>query len=178
MAHHQAQIMKSLVLLLSLTVLWGCASKAQTIPGTNIPETRVNRAIIDTVEQYRLAVERKDNSALLLMASKRYWEDGGTPTGSDDYGYEGLREVLSTRFKNAEDIRYSLRYMNVARRCQNPEDPDSNSDCRAYVDVLVDASFSIVNAHGQRVRPDMRDQNQLVLEWDPQAERWLFLSGM
>lgn len=170
--------MKSLVLLLSLTVLWGCATKAQTIPGTNIPENRVNRAIIDTVEQYRLAVERKDTSALLLMASKRYWEDGGTPTGSDDYGYEGLREVLSTRFQNAEDIRYSLRYMNVARRCQNTEDAESNSGCRAYVDVLVDASFSIVNAHGQRVRPDMRDQNQLVLEWDPQAERWLFLSGM
>lgn len=170
--------MKSLVLLLSLTVLWGCASKAQTIPGTNIPENRTNRAIIDTVEQYRLAVERKDTSALLLMASKRYWEDGGTPTGGDDYGYEGLREVLGTRFKNAEDIRYSLQYKNVVRRCPSTEDPSSNNGCRAYVDVLIDASFSIVNAHGQRVRPDMRDQNQLVLEWDPEAERWLFLSGM
>lgn len=169
--------MNRLVLLLSLTVLWGCASKAQTIPGTKIPENRTNRAIIDSVEQYRLAVERKDTAALLLMASKRYWEDGGTPTGGDDYGYEGLREVLSKRFKSAEDIRYSLRYMNVARRCQS-EDPEGNSGCRAYVDVLIDASFSIVNAHGQRVRPDMRDQNQFVLEWDPQVERWLFLSGM
>lgn len=178
MAHHQAQFMKRLVLLLSLAVLWGCASKAQTIPGTQIPENRTNREIIDAVEQYRLAVERKDTAALLLMASKRYWEDGGTPTGGDDYGYEGLREVLSSRFKAAEDIRYSLRYMNVARRCQSNEDPESNSSCRAYVDVLIDASFSIVNAHGQRVRPDMRDQNQFVLEWDPQAERWLFLSGM
>lgn len=170
--------MKRLVLLLSLAVLWGCASKAQTIPGTKIPETKSNRAILDAVEQYRLAIERKDTSALLLMASKRYWEDGGTPTGGDDYGYEGLREVLSTRFKNVEDIRYSLRYMNIARRCQGDGDPESNQGCRAYVDVLIDASFSMVNAQGQAIRPDMRDQNQFILEWDPQSERWVFLAGM
>jgi len=178
MTHHHVQTMKRLVLLLSLTVLWGCASKAQSIPGTKIPETKANRAILDVVEQYRLAVERKDTAALLLMASKRYWEDGGTPTGGDDYGYDGLRTVLSTRFKNVEDIRYSLRYMNVARRCQSDGDAESNSGCRAYVDVLIDASFSMVNAHGQAVRPDMRDQNQFVLEWDPQVERWVFISGM
>jgi hypothetical protein len=178
MAHHQTQIMKRLGLFLSLIVLWGCAPKAQSIPGTKIPENRTNRAIIEVVEQYRLAIERKDTAALVLMASKRYWEDGGTPTGGDDYGYDGLREVLSSRFKKVDDIRYSLRYMNIARRCQGKDDPESNSGCRAYVDVLIDASFSLVNAHGQEVRPDMRDQNQFVLEWDPQAERWLFLSGM
>ena len=44
------------------------------------------------------------------------------------------------------------------------------------VDVLVDASFTVANAVGQPKRPDKRDQNQLVLEWD--GHRWLFLSGM
>jgi len=156
----------------------GCSSKAQTIPGTAIPESPTNRNVVDTVEQYRLAVERKDTPALLLMASQSYWEDGGTPTGSDDYGYEGLREVLNNRLRTAGDIRYSLRYMNVARRCPPEGNAETNEGCRAYVDVLVDASFSMVNAYGETVRPDMRDQNQFVLEWDAEAERWLFLSGM
>lgn len=171
--------MTKLALLLSTTaLLLGCSSKAQTIPGTKIPETSANRSVVDTVEQYRMAVERKDTAALLLMASQSYWEDGGTPTGSDDYGYEGLREVLDMRLRNAADIRYSLRYMDIARRCQAGGDPSTNEGCRAYVDVLIDASFSMVNAYGEATRPDMRDQNQLVLEWDPEGQRWLFLSGM
>ena len=45
----------------------------------------------------------------------------------------------------------------------------------AYVEVLVDASYTISTAGGP-VRQEMRDQNQLVLEFD--GRRWLFLSGM
>ena len=48
--------------------------------------------------------------------------------------------------------------------------------CRAAVDVMIDASFTITNAAGKSQRPDKRDQNQLVLEWN--GQRWLFLSGM
>ena len=50
--------------------------------------------MLDACEEYRLAVERGDADALMLMAHKQYWEDSGTPSGSDDYGYEGLRNVL------------------------------------------------------------------------------------
>jgi len=153
-----------------------CGSQAVTIPETNIPDTPANRQIIETVERYRVAVESKDIAALLLMASEGYREDAGTPSGRDDYGYEGLREVLQTRFKKATDIRYALRYVSVYRRCKQGNDPASNDGCRAYVDVLIDASFSIDSSTGGTMRPDMRDQNQLVLEWN--GDRWLFLSGM
>ena len=42
--------------------------------------------------------------------------------------------------------------------------------------MLIDASFTIADAIGKPERPDKRDQNELVLEWD--GRRWLFLSGM
>ena len=42
--------------------------------------------------------------------------------------------------------------------------------------MLIDASFTVTNAYGKPSRPDKRDQNQLVLEWD--GKRWMFLSGM
>lgn len=161
--------------LIALVAICGaCASKVQTIPGTKIPDSQDNREVIEAVEQYRLAVERKDTAALLLMASKSFWEDGGTPTGSDDYGYDGLRSVLEQRFARASDIRYSMRYMNVYRRCQ--EGGKDQKGCRAYVDVMIDASFSVVDALGNTIRRDMRDQNQLVLEWN--GGKWQFLSGI
>ncbi len=139
-------------------------------------DNQINRDIIQVVENYRMAVERKDAAALMLMASKDYWEDAGTPTGKDDYGYDHLREVLTGRFQNAEDVRYSLRYMDISRRCPAGQAKDNNTGCRAYVDVLVDASFSVKDARGQTVRRDKRDQNQFVLAWD--GETWKFLSGM
>ncbi|HLU67599.1 MAG TPA: hypothetical protein VKZ63_15055 [Kofleriaceae bacterium] len=143
----------------------GCAAQAEYIPGTRVEQSPDNQLIIDRLEDYRMAVERKDAAALMLMASKRYWEDAGTPSGADDYGYQGLQEILSGRLQQVDGIRYSMKYMNIERRGD-----------RAYVDVLVDASYTVQNALGEEVRADMRDQNQFVLEWD--GKQWLFLSGM
>jgi len=149
----------------------GCAARVSYVPGTRIPYSDANNAVLQAVEEYRLAVERGDADHLMLMASKQYWEDSGTPTGSDDYGYDGLRNVLLARLQKASDIRYSMRYMDVRQTCK-----DVQPGCKAAVDVLIDASFTITDVLGKPKRPDKRDQNELVLEWD--GHRWLFLSGM
>ena len=156
------------VLHLALTLgiaLAGCAAEVEYIPGTRVGNSAENQALIDRIENYRMAVERKDASGLVLMASKRYWEDAGTPSGSDDYGYQGLQEILTGRFQQVDAIRYSMKYVNVSRKGD-----------KAFVDVLIDASFTVKDARGQEMRADMRDQNQFVLEWD--GKQWLFLSGM
>ncbi len=155
-----------------LVAIAGCAKKQNYVPGTRISYTHPNQAVLDACEEYRLAVERGDADALMLMAHPQYWEDSGTPSGSDDYGYEGLRNVLLTRLLKASDIRYSIRYVGVNQQCKG----DLAKGCRAAVDILVDASFTVTNAYGKAARPDKRDQNQLVVEWD--GRRWLFLSGM
>jgi hypothetical protein len=158
--------------LFVLTLVAACAAHGTYVPGTRIPYSDQNKAVLDACEEYRLAVERGDADALMLMAHKQYWEDSGTPSGADDYGYEGLRNVLMTRLAKASDIRFSMRYMNVAQSCP----ADLKPGCRAAVDVLIDASYTITDVLGKPKRPDKRDQNQLVLEWD--GHRWLFLSGM
>lgn len=159
------------VLLLAL-VAAGCAAKVSYVPGTRIPYSDSNKSVLDAVEAYRLAVEKGDADGLMLMAHKQYWEDSGTPTGADDYGYEGLRNVLLTRLGKASDIRYSMRYMEVRQTCTK----DLHAGCRAAVDVLIDASYTITDVLGKPKRPDKRDQNELILEYD--GHRWLFLSGM
>ena len=160
-------------LLLAIGTIAACARNGSYVPGTKIPYSVVHKSVLDACEEYRLAVERGDADALMLMAHKQYWEDSGTPSGSDDYGYEGLRAVLTTRLQRASDIRYSVRYMAVGHNC---DDNDPKAGCKAAVDVLIDASYTVTSAMGTPKRPDKRDQNQLVLEYD--GKRWLFLSGM
>ncbi len=160
-------------LILALIVLASCAHQSgHYVMGTKIPFSVNNQAVLKACEEYRLAVERGDADALMLMAHKQYWEDSGTPSGSDDYGYEGLRNVLLTKLLKATDIRYSVRYIAIHEQCEG----DLAPGCRAAVDILIDASYTVTNAYGKAARPDKRDQNQLVLEWD--GHRWLFLSGM
>jgi hypothetical protein len=155
-----------------LIVLAACHAQVKYVAGTRVPYSDANDSVLKACEEYRLAVERADVDQLMLMAHKQYWEDSGTPQGGDDYGYDGLRNVLLTRLPRASDIRYTMRYVDVHQTCPT----DLKPGCRAAVDVLIDASFTITNALGKAVRPDKRDQNQLVLEWD--GHRWLFLSGM
>ena len=162
--------MKGLLLIAAIS-LGACAHQVTYVPGTQVVSSPANKSVLDTCEEYRLAVERGDADALMLMAHKQYWEDSGTPSGSDDYGVEGLRNVLLSRLQKANDIRYSMRYVAVHQQCV-----ELKPGCRAAVDVLIDASFTIANPLGRPTRPDKRDQNQLVLEWD--GHRWLFLSGM
>jgi hypothetical protein len=162
-----------------LVLLIACAHPKVYVPGTRIPLSDANKSVLDACEGYRLAVERQDVDALMLMAHRQYWEDSGTPTASDDYGYDGLRNVLFERLTKVTDIRYTLRYVNVTQTCgilHAPDEQHGVPPCRAAVDVFIDASFTIMNAFGKPIRPDKRDQNQLVLEWD--GRRWLFLSGM
>ena len=166
--------MKLVICFLLLAAAVGCGAHAHGnyVGGTRIPYSPANESVLQACEQYRLAVERGDADALMLMAHKQYWEDSGTPSGSDDYGYEGLRNVLLTRLLKASEIRYSMRYVAVHQQCPK----DLHQGCMAAVDVLIDASYTIANAYGKASRPDKRDQNQLVLQYD--GKRWLFISGM
>jgi hypothetical protein len=165
--------MTRLSLFLAIAAIAACGRHGSSVAGTKVPYSAANKSVLDACEEYRLAVERGDAEALMLMAHKQYWEDSGTPSGGDDYGYEGLRNVLTTRLQKATDIRYSVRYMAVHQTCAGDE---LKPGCKAAVDILIDASFTVTSAMGQPKRPDKRDQNQLVLEWD--GRRWLFLSGM
>ncbi|MDX2088935.1 MAG: hypothetical protein SFX73_13845 [Kofleriaceae bacterium] len=149
-----------------------CGGNASYVRGTKITYTKNNQSVLNAVEEYRLAVERADADALMLMAHKEYWEDSGTPTGTDDYGYEGLRNVLVERLGKASEIRYTMRYMSVSQQCKEELEPG----CRAAVDVIINASYTIQDVNGKPLRLDKRDQNQLMLEWN--GQRWLFISGM
>jgi hypothetical protein len=143
--------------------LSACAIVA-TIPGTRVPDTRINREILDLCERYRHALEDKDAATLLTLAHPNYYEDSGTPLGADDYGYDGLKEVLARRLAALKMVRYNIEYRKVEVEGHH-----------ARVDIRYDASFQIATEMGDRWE---RKQNDKRIELENDGRRWLIIAGM
>jgi hypothetical protein len=146
----------------------GCGH-ATTIPGTNIVATDANREIIDTIEEYRQRLVEKNVDALLLLASDKYFEDGGTPQANDDYGFSGLASLLSSRLQRVESIRYDIQYKSIK----------IGKDGRAEVEAFLSGAFELQGEVGERYRR-VSDFHRFGLEHSVNGgtSKWKFVSGM
>jgi hypothetical protein len=152
--------MKRFCLVLALA---GCAT-VNLIPGTKVPDNRANRELLDVLERYRHAMEDRDATTLLALAHPNYYEDSGTPLANDDYGYEGLRDVLARRLSALRTLRYNIEYRRV-----------SITGHHAQVDIRYDASFQLATEMGDRWE---RKQNDKRIELENDGRRWLIIAGM
>ena len=146
------------------TAIAGCGH-TRFLAGTTIPATEDNLAVVETVEQYRACLIEKNIDGLLLLASKRYFEDGGTPQANDDYGYEGLRAILTSRLGRVQSLRYDIEYQKVTLRGDQAE-----------VDAFLNGAFELQSETGERYRR-VNDHHRFVLERQSNG-KWRFLNGM
>jgi hypothetical protein len=149
--------------LLLLGGMAGCAHQ-DFFPGTTIVRTEENRKIIETVEQYRRRLVERNVEGLLVLASPKYFEDSGTPRSDDDYGFEGLRQVLASKLKRVKSLRYEIEYRSIRV-----------SGGQAEVHVFLDGSFELAADSGDRYRR-VNDYHRFTLEQE--EERWKFVAGM
>jgi hypothetical protein len=141
----------------------GCAHQ-RMVGGTSVPDTEDNRKLLETIEQYRQRLVEKNVEGLLLLASDRYFEDSGTPSAIDDYGYDGLKYVLANRLTRLRSIRYDIQYRS-AKVEQN----------RAEVECFLSGAFEIIGESRESYRR-IGDHHRFVLERS--GDKWKFLSGM
>jgi hypothetical protein len=146
----------------------GCGH-GRYLPGTTIAATDANREILDTIEEYRMKLMDKNVEGLLLLASDKYFEDGGTPQPNDDYGYSGLAAILGSRLQRVESIRYDIQYKNLK----------IGADGRAEVDAYLSGAFELQGEAGERFRR-IADFHRFVLERSTTggSAKWKFISGM
>jgi hypothetical protein len=157
---------------LFLTMLVGAASMGLAscahqdfFPGTTIVRSEENRRIIEVIEQYRRRLIERNVAGLLALASPRYFEDSGTPRSDDDYGYEGLKQVLTTKLQRIKSLRYDIEYRSIRR-----------TGSAAEVEVFIDGSFELASAEsGDRYRR-VNDYHRFVL--DQENDKWKLISGM
>lgn len=151
-----------LVVLASWTVLTGCG--ASKIPNTDVDDNSFNRKVIEFVEQYRKAVEKRDVGSLLHLASSAYLDDNGSPSGHDDIDYEGLKSKLAKWQQSVTDVRYEIRYRRVSTTARE-----------VFVDYTYTASFRLKTADNGRWARRLAD-NRLVLTRS--GETFRIVSGM
>ena len=153
----------SLALLVVLTAVAGC--KHEYIPNTDVDDTDDNRKVVAFCEKYRHAVERKDIAQLLMLAHPEYYEDGGNIDASDDIDFAGLKSYLTTKFGDAEGIRYEIRYRWVIVKEE-----------RIFVDYTFSASFRIPSDTGNDLWQRKVSDNRLELV--PGGEDFRIVGGM
>src|SRR5262249_15165257 len=122
------------VLLAVAIALGGGCPHQEPIPGTTVADTKENRKSLDTVETYRQRLSERDVEGLLVLASERYFEDSGTPRADDDYGYQGLKQVLTGRLSRVRALHYEIQYRNVRITGE-----------RAEVEVFLNGSFDLLS---------------------------------
>jgi hypothetical protein len=142
----------------------GACAHTEYFPGTTILRNEENVKIIETIEQYRRRLLEHNVDGLLVLASQTYFEDSGTPRSDDDYGFEGLKQVLANKLKLVKSLRYEIEYRNINVRGN-----------RAEVEVFLDGSFELAAEAGDRYRR-VNDYHRFVLEHE--NEQWKFVRGM
>jgi len=140
-------------------------SKPQLIGNTKIVDKPINRTLIEVIEDYRRSVEKKDIPRILYHTHFSYRDEAGTTDPKDDIDYEGLKDVLKSRIKRAEKIRYRIDYQHV--------DVDLNV---ARVDVWIDATFTYKEEQLPPRYQRYTDNHRFSLIFD--HDRWQLTSGL
>jgi len=142
----------------------GC-DRQKLIPNTKVADTKDNREIISVIEAYRKAMESRDAGRILSLVHPTYNDNAGTPEGSDDVDYEGLKKLLGSRFKRATKIRYRIEYQELQTTGRDTQ-----------VDTYIDATFVYEPEQGLARWRRLTDFNRFRLLRD--GNRWLFVGGL
>ena len=97
---------KAVWIIMALGLFGLSACSTRYIEGTKIPDSDEAREVIQVVEIYRKALERRDVDFLAAMASPRYFEKNGNSNSQDNYDFNGLLGFLqSPEFRSVSQVR-------------------------------------------------------------------------
>jgi len=154
---------RALGLAAVLAALASCAPAM--VPGTQIPDTKVNRELLRQVELYREAVERKDAPAVLDLVSETYFDTRGHP---DDptyhWDYKRVKEELPQELATVKDVRVEI----IPRRIEVKDD-------RARVSYLFTEDFT---AHLPSGDVPKHESELNRMEFQKIDKRWLITRGL
>jgi hypothetical protein len=127
---------------------------------SSVDKPNPTRDVLGVCEKYRQAMEARDVPALIALAHPKYHETAGTPSPDDDYDYEGLKQILTTRLRAIKGVRLKLTYLKTTVEAD-----------RARIEVKQDGSFLM----GDRWVPV---QDTHIIELQRDGKRWLISAGM
>ncbi len=97
------QVIPGLLLALAMS---GCMP--HKLAGTDIDDTSETRAVLDVVNLYRAAVERRNAQEVINLTDESFRDDGGSVNPDDDLDYKSLFTVLPGRLLKLRDVKLDL----------------------------------------------------------------------
>jgi hypothetical protein len=88
-----------------LACLLAAACSHATIAGTNIRDNPQNRAVLDLFARYKQALEARDVTAILSLATPDYSDPGDPARGIGPVDHAGLQERLKTDLAKVTGLR-------------------------------------------------------------------------
>ena len=149
-------------LLPLLALLAACAPSR--IPGTEVPDSRENRAVYEVIRQYGEALRKKDAAAILLLVAPDYYDGSGTPDPGDDVSRDTLVKSLASDLARVEAVALDMGVKRI----------DVNGD-EARAEVFYDAAYRVVTATGP-VAKRPSDLNQM--RFRRMGGAWKITSGL
>jgi hypothetical protein len=122
-------------LLPLLALLAACAPSR--IPGTEVADSKENRAVYEVIRQYGEALRKRDAAAILLLVSPDYYDGSGTPDAGDDVNREILVKYLAEDLSRVESVAVD---MGVKRIDVNVNE--------ARAEVFYDAAYRVITPAG------------------------------
>jgi len=160
----------------ALLFVVSCATTA--IPGTDIPDTPENRAVLEVFFRYVEAVKAKETDKLLALVSEHYLDHNGTDDASDDVDYEGIKRfIFSDTFNTIKTVNVVF----IVKDMLFSEDKQT-AKILYYYEVRVKTErrvapleTSSVNSPAEKWLKES-DVNQMVLRKEPGG--WKIVSGL
>ncbi len=150
-------------LLLALIAPLACAPKL--IPGTEIRDTDENRQVLDVLSAYRTALENRNADGVMKLVSPTFFDDGGTPDGSDDFDYKGLKTRLANWVEKTQAVRANLQVKRI----------DIKGGF-ATVRYFFDVNFQVRGPDGAPVWKHESDAKEMKLRIE--NGRWMITRGL
>mgnify|MGYP000985237825 CR=1 FL=1 len=132
-------------ILFQMGIAYLLSSCAHTlIPGTTVRDTDDNRAVYKVIEQLQDAIRSRNVDALLALVSTSYYEDMGSASNNDDYGYYELKNtILPESFHAAKEVFLTIQLHDIQTEGKTAY-ADVRYTSKARIEV---ASGSIWDSH-------------------------------
>jgi ketosteroid isomerase-like protein len=151
----------------SLAVVAGLAVAAcapSLIAGTDIQDTRENRAVYGVVRAYAAALQKKDAAAVLELVAPDYFDNGGTPQADDDMDRAALEKALPADLARVDSLKVELGVKKIV--VQGDE---------ADADIFYDGYYRVVTPAGPVPK---RESDLQRMHLKKVAGAWKIASGL
>ncbi len=145
-----------------LLLLAACSPRL--IPGTDVRDTKDNRAVYDVVGEYVRAMNRRDAAGVLAVVAPDYFDDAGTPEPADDMDRERLEKTLPKDLARLETEKLAV----TVRAIEVQDDA-------AYAEVFYDSYYRVETPAGPIPR---RDSDVHRIRLKRQAGQWKIVGGL